>query len=50
MTANDLAMSLLKDGVPLALLVDLAGFGAPASERYDQELSWLPVAELAVAT
>jgi hypothetical protein len=51
MTANHLVMSLLRDGVPLSLLVDLAGLGVPATELFDEEFSWSSLCEdLAVAT
>lgn len=37
MTGADLTMSLLHDGVPLCLLIDLAGLGSPSEELYRDE-------------
>jgi hypothetical protein len=48
MNANDLAMGLLRDGVPLSLLLDLAGYGLTSQELFDGELSE-PVRQLALA-
>jgi hypothetical protein len=37
MNANDLAMGLLRDGVPLSLLMDLAGYGLTSQELLEGE-------------
>ncbi len=37
MSETNCAMTLLRDGVPLALLIDLAGLGLPSEELYAEE-------------
>ncbi len=49
MNANDLTMSLLHDGVPLSLLLDLAGHGVTSEELYQEERPQSLLRQLATA-
>ena len=49
MNANDLTMNLLRDGVPLSLLLDLAGVGVTSEELYLEESPQVSIRQLATA-